>query len=247
MWRFDIGDEDPAAWTGKRIFTAPSGSKIFYPPGVTLEKDTVNYEMIFFGTGDREDPKNTSVVNRTYGFKDKNPGTPLTESSLTDVTTSLLTGTDTTNGWFIRLTNAGEKSLATPVVFYKAAYYTTFTPTFGVEGDPCFVGEGTARLYIMKYQTGSPMFNLDLSNDSSEPVVDRSDRSKVIGTAIPSGVIITFIRGEAVAYVGVGGGVRRGREEGGDDGGGGGGGGRPPDFPIPSGKSLVPTYWRTIF
>ncbi len=68
MWRFDIGDldkngnSDPDEWTGKIIFQSNPSSekrKIFYPPDVTLEKqDGVEYEMLFFGTGDREDPKN---------------------------------------------------------------------------------------------------------------------------------------------------------------------------------------------
>jgi len=237
MWRFEIGDPVPANWSGKIIFTAPAGAKIFYPPEVTLEKDSANYEMLFFGTGDREDPKETSRVNRLYAVKDRDPAIPLTEGNLVDVTVDLLQSSGTPNGWFIRLTNAGEKSLAPPVVFYKAGYFTTFTPTFGVEGDPCYVGEGTARLYILQYQTGNAVFNLD---GDIAAVISATDRSKVIGTAIPSGVIITFIRGRAVAYVGVGGGVRRGVPDGDwdDDSG---------DFPIPSGKSLVPTYWRTVF
>jgi len=57
------------------------------------------------------------------------------------------------------------------------------------------------------YTTGNAVFNLDLTNDVGGTVVKREDRSKIIGTAIPSGVIITFIQGTAVAYVGMGGGV----------------------------------------
>jgi len=276
IWRFgpqcDLsapGCESIVNWTGKIVFNSnPGGTenrKIFYPPDVTLENDDGNYEMLFFGTGDREDPKDAVVENRLYGVKDKNPGTPLTENNLYDATydelqdpgttaeekTTILQQLKTGNGWYIRLIrlpqdedqNPGEKSLAPPVVFYKTVFFTTFTPTGeGVSGDPCYVGEGTARIYILAYKTGNAAFNLDGSNDTEEPVVSRTDRSKVIGTAIPSGVIITFIQGQAVAYVGVGGGVVQGIPANADD--------WDPDdqgFPIPSGKSLVPAYWRTIF
>jgi Tfp pilus tip-associated adhesin PilY1 len=208
--------------------------------------------MVFFGTGDREDPNDTDIVNRIYAVKDKNPITPLLESDLIDVTSDLLQDPDTPqgekdafleqlrtgNGWYIKFeADEGEKVLAPPVVLFRAAYFTTFSPTFGVEGDPCFVGEGIARLYILQYQTGNAVYNLDLTNDTE---ISKTDRSRVIGTAIPSGVIITFIQGKPTAYIGVGGGVMRGVpqeiwNENSDD------------FPIPINKSIIPIYWRTVF
>jgi len=55
----------------------------------------------------------------------------------------------------------------------------------------------------------------------------RSDRSKIVGAAIPSGVIVTFVRGTAVGYVGTGGGVY---------------------IPtLPTTKSLIPVSWRIVF
>jgi len=60
------------------------------PPDVTLERDSVDYEMLFFGTGDRENPKDTTVINRLYAVKDKNPPATLEESDLVDVTSDLL-------------------------------------------------------------------------------------------------------------------------------------------------------------
>jgi len=240
IWRFDVMNSDPASWTGKIIFNA--NRKIFYPPDVTLEKDTVNYEMLFFGTGDRENPKESATINRLYAVKDKNSATVLTESNLVDVTLDLLQNSSTSeedktallgqlmsgNGWYIRLdTDTGEKCLSTATVFNKTAYYTTFIPTFGTEGDPCFVGEGRAKVYALKYDTGNAAFNLDLTNDDgSTALVSRSDRSKIIGSAIPSAVIITFIRGKPVAYIGVGGGVFQ---------------------PLVTGSQLASIYWRIVF
>jgi type IV pilus assembly protein PilY1 len=223
MWRIDIGDPNPTSWTGRIIFTGYPGTKIFYPPDVTLEVG--DYEMLFFGTGDREHPKTTALVNRLYGVKDKNlPGT-LTESNLTDLTLDELQAADTTEarkneiltalgnsgGWFIQLNQySGEKCLSPSTVLNKVAYYTTFTPGAGSETDPCRVGEGAARLYALQYQTGNAVFNFDLTNDmDGVTVINRTDRSKSIGLGIPSGVVITFVQGKAVGYIGVGGGVSR--------------------------------------
>jgi type IV pilus assembly protein PilY1 len=224
MWRFNIGDAGTPSWTGEIIFTAHSDGKIFSPPDITLENDSGDYEMLLFGTGDREDPKGISVVNRLYAVKDRlpYPHTPMTETDLEDLTEDLLQADTTTqsekdtilarlkvkNGWYIQLNErSGEKCLSTPVVFYGAAYYTTYTPP-SAAGDVCFLREGTARGYVVNYRTGMAVFNLDAINDTADDIIlRRSDRSKVIGSAIPSGVIITFIAGHAVGYVGVGGGV----------------------------------------
>jgi type IV pilus assembly protein PilY1 len=243
MWRFDIGNTDgKASWTGKIIFQSNPGAtaqrKIFYPPDVTFEtSDGVDYEMLFFGTGDREAPKITTNIDRLYAVKDKNTGTILKETDLVDVTdfysltqeeqTALIDDIKTKSGWFLKLEDPGEKSLATPVVFYKIAYYTTFSPTVGSSSDPCFVGEGTARLYALNYGTGEAVFNMDLTNDVGGIKILKGDRSLVIGTAIPSGVIITVIGGTATGYVGVGGGVSS------------------PE--LSSKKTLLPMHWKLVF
>ncbi len=158
MWRFDIGNSDVSQWTTKIIFKSNSVAsdrrKIFYPPDVTLERDTTgDYEALFFGTGDRETPKESAVINRFYSVKDKftvtegvyRPFHSLEETDLVNVTSDLLqAGTaqekqDTLdalkakNGWYIILENAGEKFLANAVVFYKIAYYTSFTPSGDVD------------------------------------------------------------------------------------------------------------------
>jgi len=243
MWRFDIGDPDTSKWTGKIIFNSSSGGvqrKIFYPPDVTLEKDSGNYEMLFFGTGDREHPKAFGLLDRLYGLKDKNPSSPLGEGDLVDVTEDLLQNPATSsaqktsileslragNGWYIKLNeNPGEKCLSNPVVFFGTVYYTTFTPDPGSESDICFVGEGTARIYALNFKTGNAVFNLDGVGTINN--LTRSDRNLVIGTVIPSGTIITFIGGTAVGYVGVGGGVYTPK--------------------LATTKSLFPVNWRIVY
>ncbi len=242
IWRFDIGDvNETGSWTGKIVFTG--SGKIFYPPDVTLEKDNGDYEMLFFGTGDRENPKDSSFTNTLYAVKDKDPETPLTESNLVDVTLDLLQDPNTPNsdkidlmnnlknydGWYIRLNqNSGEKCLAESVVFGGAAYYTTFSPTLGSPSDICLVGEGQGRIYALKYKTGNAAFNLDVSNDLGvTKVIKREDRLLTIGTGIPSGVILTVIGDTVTGYAGVAGGVYS---------------------PILANtRAIVPTNWRIVF
>ena len=244
IWRFDTKNPNPASWTGKRIFLA--GGKIFYPPDVTLENDSGNYEMVFFGTGDRENPKGTGQTERLYAIKDKNPSSPLAETDLVNVTQDLLQDPGTSDaaktallqtlkdgkGWYILLNeNTGEKCLATPIVFYGSVYYTTFTPNLGHPDDICYVGEGAGRVYIVKQKSGNAVFNFDVNNDSAAPpgqnVIAKSDRVLSIGSGIPSGVIITFIGGEATSYAGIGGGVY--------------------SPPLTSRKSLLPINWKLLF
>jgi len=268
MWRFDIQDANPSNWTGKIVFKSnPDGAttnlrKIFYPPDVALEK---GYDMLLIGTGDREHPNDKVIVNRLYGVKDKNltDTTPLNrayiESDLYDATYNLLqTGTsdekqaalsalNAAKGWFIQLlpSTGGEKCLAAPVVFYGVAYFTTFAPSPDAPlpgADPCYVGEGIARLYELGYKTATAAFNLDLTNDiSGTSVYGVSDRSQVIGTAIPSGVIITIIQDKVVGYAGMGGGVIGSRDADDDD---------CPNCPkiyFKNRKPLVPINWRIVF
>ena len=251
IWRLDIGDPSPAHWTGKRIFDSndpapPSGTdrrKIFYPPDVSLEKDSGNYELLVFGTGDREHPKSTAVTDRLYTVKDRNPSRPLTEGDLVDVTMDLLQTPISSSeketilyqlrnggGWYILLNeNPGEKCLSPTLIFYGISYYTTFAPTQGIVSDPCYVGEGTARLYALSYLNAAAVFNFDLANDiGGVKMLARSDRSVVIGTAIPSGAILAIIGGSnTTSYVGVGGGIFK--------------------APLKNSKVIMPLYWRQKF
>ena len=214
MWRFDIADPDPLNWTGTMIFDdSANGRKIFYPPDVVFE---YGYEMLFWGTGDRANPKNESVLNRIYALKDRDPGAALTEANLYDATENLiqdgadqaerqaaLTALNNAEGWYIDLDeNPGEKVLAPSILYFGVAYLTSFTPTAGSAVDPCYVGEGTARLYALAYKSGAARIDFDDDDD-----LHKNDRSKIIGTAIPSGVVIAIIQGKGASYIGVGGGI----------------------------------------
>jgi type IV pilus assembly protein PilY1 len=241
LWRFDIGSTNPTNWTGEILFNANSSvspgdplKKIFYPPDVTQEE---GYEMVFFGTGNRAHPNEETVIDRIYAVKDRDTGVTLDENSLENVTDDLLQDSSYAgdkdalrtqilngNGWYIRLVdNLGEKVLSPPIVFDRTAYFTTFTPTLSGGGDPCVLEEGTARLYALGYRTGEAVLNFDTSSQA----VGRSDRSLVIGSSIPSGLVIAILHGKPVAYIGVRGGIFK------------------PDVANPCAISRI--YWRQIF
>ena len=228
IWRFDIGDmSNTASWTGELIFKG--SGKIFYPPDVTFESNrgSGTYDMLFFGTGDREKPNNSPVVNTLYSIKDydtlASPLTALTEGNLIDVTQdvlqsssatqtqkqNILTSLQSASGWYIRLNQSagenpdpGEKCSGPAVVLGGAVYYTTFTPTPVNTQTVCTLGTGSGNVYILQYQTGMAMF--DLNNDT---MIGVSDRSIGVGSGFPSGIIIAVINGTVTGYGGVAGGV----------------------------------------
>src|SRR4029079_3076912 len=77
MWRID----DNLAAT--KLFSAPANHKIYYAPDVVRDR---GFLSVFFGTGDRSNPLETSVVDRMYAIKDDNTSN-MTTPNLLDVTT----------------------------------------------------------------------------------------------------------------------------------------------------------------
>jgi len=204
MWSFDIKNPDPNAWSGRMVLNSNLGytgsvkQKIFHAPDVTLEKGG---EMVLFGTGDREHPNEKNGIEKFYAFMDKGKGAVLSEDNLADVTKDFATIQNLANkeGWFISLEDKGEKVLAPPVVAFGVVYFTTFTPSLD--------GDGIARIYALNYRVGTPIFNLNPENDTKGPKIDLSDRSKIIGTGIPSGTVISALGGRPIAYTGFAGGL----------------------------------------
>ena len=221
VWRFDIGDADTNGWTGRVFFNASTSGrrKIFYAPDATLEK---GYEMVFFGTGDREHPNETGVVNRFYAVKDRGLSTTLTEDNLEDVTNGVSNNSlENKEGWYIRLeANKGEKVTGVPVVAHGVVYFTTFSVSSGS-------GERTARLYALNYQHGGAILNLNSVNDTEAVRIDLMDRSKVIGKGIPSGTVLSVVKGRLVGYTGVNGGIY--------------------ETPVRRRTTVLPVWWRQVF
>ncbi|MGE5255046.1 MAG: pilus assembly protein [Hyphomicrobiales bacterium] len=222
-------------WSGMKLFQAPLSNgkklKILYAPDAVAEKypPDAHGEYIFFGTGDRENPDDTSVVNRFYAVKnDWTATSPLTEADLVDVTSDLIQlGTadekaqvkaalDAGKGWYICFENSGEKVVAAPRVYGGVVYFTTYTPSDNsgvIEGDPCAAStvRGVSRLYALNYKTGASTheFSSTTETDHSGNSVSlgKLDRSLAVGTAIPSAPVIAILGGGARLFIGVEGGI----------------------------------------
>ncbi len=220
-------DEGTGTWEERRLFSASAVDgfqrKIFHAPDAVRESFG---EIIFFGTGDRADPMETGVMNRFYAIKNEWEGietfATLSESDLVDVTDDLLqlstaeekaavqAALETSKGWYIRLENPGEKVLASPTVFAGVVYFTTYTPGEPgvVSEDPCMVStaRGTARLYAVDYLTGVSVYNWSEEVEGAAEL-GKLDRSKVIGSGIPSAPVVAVLEGGPEIFLGVEGGV----------------------------------------
>ncbi|MHB8782629.1 MAG: pilus assembly protein [Desulfobacteria bacterium] len=148
-------------WSMDKIFQASAGQPAYHriEPGSIIDEST---RYLFFGTGDQDHPVSNTGTGKFYAVKDTDtfwPGTPLTESNLANLSssiTSLSGGTvgPSQSGWFVSFagvpstsndtnTHSGEKVLSDPVVFYNNVFFTTFTPD---TSNPCG-GGGIARVY----------------------------------------------------------------------------------------------------
>jgi type IV pilus assembly protein PilY1 len=221
-------------WAGIKLFNASADGvqrKIMYAPDAVAEKypPAVHGEYIFFGTGDRENPGNRTVVNRFYAVKnDWTAAGTLTESDLVDVTDNLIqlgsaaeqqqvrTSLENSKGWYIRLENPGEKVVSSPRVYGGVAYFTTYTPSdeSGISStDPCAAStvRGVGRLYALQYKTGAAVHDFSSATEtgtSGNPVsLGKKDRSLAVGTAIPSAPVIAILGGAARLFIGVEGGI----------------------------------------
>jgi type IV pilus assembly protein PilY1 len=220
-----------------KLFQAPESNgkklKILYAPDAVAEKypPGTHGEYIYFGTGDREDPGSTAVVNRFYAIKnDWTATSPLGESDLVDVTDDLIQlGTaeqkqavteslESKKGWYIRLGNPGEKVVSSPRVYAGVVYFTTYTPSGDgggdVSSDPCAAStaSGVARLYALNYKNGASVSNFSAvgeTDNAGNPVsgLGKLDRSLIVGTAIPSAPVIAILSGGARIFIGVEGGL----------------------------------------
>ncbi len=212
IWR--IGNFNPASfpdsnenienWTIHKLFTArcneidcedavdndsdtltdeADSSKFFYPPAVTLE---IGYDMVFMGSGDRDDACNTDTHDTLYAIKDEHDSSSFAPGDLINADTNLVTNPGYTtpnlsggdNGWYLRM-EQGDKALADAVVFNKTLYATIFLPN----SETCVPG-GYAKLYALNYLTGAAAFDFD--GDGND------DTNTIIGGGIPSKPVVVI-------------------------------------------------------
>lgn len=197
------------------VSTAATFSPMIYTKP-SVSKDVGGGLWIAFGTGDRDNPMDTTQKGAFFVVYDGDTfarGAMATntkyETNLIDqiaflasVATDPKTGTFTTtmptnNGWYGILPKAGEKMTSNPpVIFNNNLYFTTFEPLAG----NCNVG-GTARVYGFGFLTGTyAMYSDDaLANNTSSDVRMRS----YTAAGIPSSPVISIgSTGVATLYFG---------------------------------------------
>lgn len=196
LWRADLPGSDRSAWTltplasvgrhadsssppalanDRRIFHAPD-----YVP-VRLRENA--YDIIVFGTGDREDPFNLVTENWLYAYRDtdvisgKTSGEIITteaglagakHSAFRDQTSTCSSSGTTSSscqdvrlldpGYRLKLKNKGEKLFSAPLSLGGVVSFSTFVPPD--PSDPsnslCVPQEGAGRLYSISLRDSRP-------------------------------------------------------------------------------------------
>jgi len=232
IWRINVDYTDattnpnnnPSLWTVDKVASlgATSGSnarKFLGAPDVVIANNSgipVPYDTILIGSGDREQPFDTTITNRFYMIKDDHVmtyryTTALTESDLFDTTDNMIQqGTanqraqatvdmNNARGWFITLGN-GEKVDGPSTTLSGATFFGTNTPADG-SSNSCVANLGTARSYAISYLNGGAVIHLD--GNLGGPL-DATDRSQVIaGGGFPPPPVALQVDIDGTPYQGV--------------------------------------------
>lgn len=169
IWRVNIGDVDPANWTVGHVAAlsgvgAENQRRFLFAPDIVPFDGS--WDSILVGSGDREQPFDTTIANRFYMIKDPHaltalPATAATETDLCDLTTSsVLVQADkdclaTSRGWMIRL-GAGEKVVTGATTLASTTIFATNTPASVVAPGQCTGSLGLALIYAVDFRDATP-------------------------------------------------------------------------------------------
>ena len=177
LWRADLAGAradwtlTPVASVGRhaeRTPTLAADRRIFHAPDVVpvRERDT-GYDIVLFGTGDREDPFNATTVNWFYAFRDTDVISGKAASEIiidedsaalaqhddfrdqTSTCASARAGSDCKDvrglvpGYRFRLQRSGEKIFSSPLTLDGVTSFSTYVPAT----PSCSPQEGGARFY----------------------------------------------------------------------------------------------------
>ena len=195
MWRFTFCKQadGPSCiysnWDGNLLFQASGGRPIYTSSTVARDSSSL---WVFWGTGDKENPTNTSGQNSFFAVKDNDRSTTYTIGNLQDISTEGTIYNGTSSGWYITLPGTGEKVLSDPTTFGGMVLFTTFSP----QGDVCTqLGEG--RLYalsMMPLRIGGILYNPGaglMSVPTNPKSTGGGARSVSLGVGVPSGPVIS--------------------------------------------------------
>jgi len=211
MWRFTFctGAQGntcgTGSWSGGLFFQPSTAVPIYTAAAVSWDSNSNLW--VFWGTGDKTTPNNTSSssAGTFYAVKDNSRSGTYGNSNLQNITgTTYYTANATTQGWYILLSSGGEKMLSDPTVFGGMVLFTTYLPYTGT--NPC-VEAGSSYLYAMAMQNqtipGAGTFN------TGAGLLTSGARSVSLGSGIASAPTIAQSSPGAASslFVSVGGGL----------------------------------------
>lgn len=194
VWRFDINNGEAAAdFVDGGVFASLGAADLetvtladvrrFYatPDVARIVSGKTMYLSINIGSGHREHPLDTATDDEFYALRDyavydkietANYPAPILRGNLVDITTDadpiIPAGS---KGWRLGMVlSPGEKVLTESRTFANTVFFTSFSP--GGNGDACVAAGGLNRLYLVSVRDGSPITNLDGSEDSETLTVD---------------------------------------------------------------------------
>ncbi|MDQ2641857.1 MAG: PilC/PilY family type IV pilus protein [Pseudomonadota bacterium] len=181
LWRFNVSDSSPAAWTYEKVFVATDASNnaqsITSAPGVARDPSTGKV-WVFFGTGRymTEDDQASLATQTYYGVvvgENGSEGTNLTRSNLqqraihvVDATTgqrafepSQSTIGSGKVGWFIDLNNPsgkGERVVSAPLIYDNILVFSSIVPPGQATVNSCDAG-GTGYVNALDGFSGTSL------------------------------------------------------------------------------------------
>ena len=172
-----------------------SNRRFYYAPDLSYTVDGENKVLALgIGSGWRAHPLDENVLDRLFVIKQfdnifsaPSTYTKRTTSDLYDTTANLIQlgdtqqkeeaalalssgGNRTAEGWYINLTNPGEKVLAKSVTVNEEIIFPTYEPE-PPDTVQCQPVQGTSRTYILDLLTGAPV--RDLTGDGNLNNADR--------------------------------------------------------------------------
>jgi type IV pilus assembly protein PilY1 len=189
--------------------------RFYYAPDVS-EISTVDehYFAVAIGSGFRAGPLNTTIEDAFFMIKDKGvfvrdefgkftlPSQLVSTTSLYDATEHLLTSRNeevrklqsnifaSKDGWMIRLTQGGEKVLASPLILDYQVFFTTYLPSSSSES-ACAPPTGNSRAYLVSLIDGNAVE--DLNDNDEKDASDRYAQLKQTGIAPDTKILIENI------------------------------------------------------
>ncbi len=197
VWRMDLPSASSSSWSVFQFASisssasAASNRHFFAEPTVAqtqinnihsengvLTSQTIPYDAVTVGTGNRPHPLDTQTQDMFFVFQDRNVVSQTFDSSNTPATLTIDDLYDVTDappssqtddiafsgkrGWYKDFETLGEKSLSSSLIFDGKVYFTSFVPPVNQQVDLdagiCgFSGEG--RLYVYDLHKGTRSYS----------------------------------------------------------------------------------------